>query len=198
MQTKDHGLLGKYLLTRCDLTHDPLRKNLFLLGCIEPDWNLVTYARGSVRYQFLHGHNAENARKHLAHLTERLLESGIRTPLQWFRFGAALHYLTDSFTFAHNACFDGGLREHRLYEKLLHDVFVAQLRTDSVKRNLAVDFSHEQYLKEQRSFQTDCRYILGASIALCHRLSISQAVPKPIRCLSYRHHNTYTGREWNV
>ena len=178
MQTRDHSLLGKYLLTRCDLTHDPLCQKLFLLGCIEPDWNLVTYARGSVRYQFLHGHNAENTRRHLARLTEKLSESGIRTPLQWFRFGAALHYLTDSFTFAHNACFAGGLREHRLYEKLLHDVFVAQLRTDSVKRNLTDEFSREHYLKEQRSFQTDCRYILGASAALCRRLSVLQTRTK--------------------
>ena len=82
MQTKDHSLLGRYLLTHCNLTADPLCQKMFLLGCIEPDWNLITYTRGSVRYQFLHGHNAENAKEHLARLTEKLLEGGVRTPLR--------------------------------------------------------------------------------------------------------------------
>lgn len=180
MQTKDHSLLGRYLLTRCNLTRDPLCQKLFLLGCIEPDRNLITYARGSVKYQFLHGHNTDNVGKHLARLTEKLSESGVRTPLQWFRFGAALHYLADSFTFAHNQCFAGNLTEHRLYEKLLHDVFSEHLRTEHGKLNSADNFSHEHYLKEQRSFQTDCRYILGASVALCRQLAPHSLAESPV------------------
>lgn len=98
MQTKDHRLLGSFLLRQQDIFLDPMRKSLFLLGCVEPDLNPVTYTRGSLHHRFLHGHNAENAGKHLARLTQKLHKSGVQSPLQWFRFGAALHYLADSFT----------------------------------------------------------------------------------------------------
>lgn len=171
MQTRDHALLGRYLLENCDTKPDPICRKLFLLGCIEPDWNWLTYTRGSIKYQFFHGHNAENAKTHLVHLTEKLLKSGVCTPLQWFRFGAALHYLADRFTFAHNRCFAGSLREHRLYEKLLHDVFLNHLHKWEMDGDSAGTFMHERYLSEQRSYQTDCQYIIGASVTFLRRLS---------------------------
>lgn len=175
MQTRDHRLLGNYVLERCNLSPGTICRRMFLLGCVEPDWNLVTYTRGSIKYQFFHGHNAENARKHLTCLIKKLLASGVRTPLQWFRFGAVLHYLADSFTFVHNRCFSGSLKEHRLYEKLLHDVFVKYLCTQHIEEGPAAELTHGYYLTEQRSFRTDCRYITGAALALCSRLSIFEA-----------------------
>lgn len=175
MQTKDHYLLGHFLLKRYGTHIDPICQKLFLLGCIEPDWNFVTYTRGSIKYQFLHGHNAENAQNHLTHLTERLMKSGVRTPLQWFRFGAALHYLADSFTFAHNRIFAGNLKEHRLYEKMLHTAFAEYLQTHCSGHWGVDKVSHERYLADGRSYQTDCRYILGSALALCGQLSIQWA-----------------------
>ena len=172
MQTRDHKLLGLFLLERYGAEISPLCRRMFLLGSVEPDWNLVTYIRGSVRYQFLHGHNAENAKKHLTRLTEKLMESGVRTPAQWFRFGAALHYLADSFTFAHNNVFAGDLLEHRLYEKFLHDVFAGYLKAHKEERFPAGEVCHDRYLDERRSYQTDCRYILAAAVALCDKLRI--------------------------
>ena len=147
MQNKDLYLLGCLILKRYGACIEPICQKLFLLGCVEPDWNLVTYTRGSIKHRFLHGHNAENVQKHLTHMTERLMQTGVRTPLQWFYFGAALHYLADSFTFAHNRIFTGSIIEHRQYEKVLHTYFT-------------------EYL------QTDCRYILGATVMLCSRLDI--------------------------
>lgn len=109
MQNKDHYLLGCFILKRYGACIEPICQKLFLLGCVEPDWNLVTYTRGSIKHRFLHGHNAENVQKHLTHMTERLMKTGVHTPLQWFYFGAALHYLADSFTFAHNRIFTGSI-----------------------------------------------------------------------------------------
>lgn len=172
MQAKDHCLLGRYVLSQCGKEPDPICRRIFLLGCIEPDWNLITYIRGSIKYQFLHGHNADNARKHLKHLMKRLMKRGVCSPLQWFRFGAALHYLADSFTFAHNRCFAGSLTEHRLYEKLLHNVFADCLYTQKDEAPSADELTHERYLSERRSYYTDCRYIIGASMALSNKLSI--------------------------
>lgn len=34
---------------------------------------------------------------------------------------------------------------------------------------------HEIYLVDSRSYQTDCRYILGSALALCGQLSIQRA-----------------------
>ena len=63
------------------------------------------------------------------------------------------------------------MREHRLYEKLLHDVFVNHLHSWEMDGDSAGTFTHEHYLSEQRSYQTDCRYIIGASVPLLRRLS---------------------------
>ena len=101
MQTKDHYLLGCFLLEHQKIFLDPVRRNLFLFGCIEPDINPTTYVRGSIKHQLFHGHNAENIGKHIEHITRKLAKSGVITPMQWFRFGTLLHYLADSFTFTH-------------------------------------------------------------------------------------------------
>ncbi len=172
MQTRDHDLLGRFLLEYYEASLGPICRKLFLLGCIEPDWNPITYARGSLKYQFLHGHNAENAEKYLRHLTEKLRKSGVRTPMQWFRFGAALHYLADSFTFAHNQIFAGNLKEHRRYEKGLHAVFVGYLQTQHTEPFPTDKAYHEMYLAEPRSYQTDCRYILGTALHLSNHLNV--------------------------
>ena len=62
-------------------------------------------------------------------MSRRLKKTDVYTPLQWFRLGAALHYLADSFTFTHNCDFPGNLlKEHRIYEALLHPVFNGYVR----------------------------------------------------------------------
>ncbi len=182
MQTKDHYLLGEFLLNEQGIRLDSLRKKLFLLGCIEPDYNPLTYARGSVKYRFLHGHNAENARKHLEHLAEKLTASGVKTPYQWFCFGAALHYLADSFTFAHNSIFSGSLKEHRVYETLLDSCFVQYLneKSGNTYRSvlpMSLEGYHKEYLSAPRSFKTDCRYIVNAALDLSASLRV--CVDKP-------------------
>ena len=171
MLTKEHALLGEYLLERHGAYLDPVCRRLFLLGCTEPDWNLLTYVRGSLKHQFLRGHNAENAGRHLRRLTEKLEKSGVQSPLQWFRLGAAPHYLADRFTFAHNRIFTGGLLEHQRYEQLLHPVFLEALQGRQPER-ISPEAGHAQYLADRCSYRTDCRYILGAALALCARLEV--------------------------
>lgn len=172
MLTRDHKLLGYYVLEIQDAKIDPMCQKLFLLGCVEPDWNLLTYARGSIKHKFLHGHNADNVKAHLERLIECLQNSGVQTPSQWFRLGATLHYLADSFTFAHNKDFTGSLLDHRNYELALHSELRSCLQ-DPNKHLLTPDASlHEQYLADARSYQTDCRYIVGSLLGLCNQLSV--------------------------
>lgn len=188
MQSKDHLLLGKYILAQQNVTLSPIQKFLFLFGCIEPDLNPLTYTRGSLKHKFLHGHHAENAKRHLGRIIEKLGKTGIDTPKQWFVFGTALHYLADSFTFAHNNDFPGGLKEHRCYESLLHPVFVQALQQSLFHENSASSIKidtmgeiHAQYQRDAHSFLTDCRYILRATANLCNILDIAgNPLPLPI------------------
>ncbi len=180
MKTKDHLLLGRFVLKYEGLALDSLRQRMFLWGCVEPDYNPFTYARGSLKHAFLRGHHTENARQHLARMTRRLKKTGVHTPLQWFRLGAALHYLADSFTFSHNCDFSGNLKEHRIYEALLHPVFNGYVRemlspSHAEENQEPVACCHRRYLSDVRSFQTDCRYILNAALGLCRQLGLQPA-----------------------
>lgn len=177
MQAKDHLLLGDFLLKRHHAKLSRLCRTAFLLGCIEPDINLATYARGSLKYQFMRGHNAENASRHLTRLTRKLQRSRVQTPIQWFRFGAALRYLADSFTYVHNSAFTGNLKAHRHYEQMLHPVFAEYLDTGYAMLVFANSACHKRYLSEPQSCQTDCRYILGTTLGLCSKLDVQWEEP---------------------
>lgn len=179
MKTIDHKLLGYYILEVQGADLDPMCKRAFLLGCVEPDWNVLTYTRGIFKYKFLHGHNAENARAHLTRLTQSLIDSGVQTPMQWFRFGAALHYLADSFTFAHNGAFTGSLLDHKAYETEIHFEFERYMQEQRHERFFADAACHERYLADERSYLTDCRYILGSALGLCDKLNVEWGMPLP-------------------
>lgn len=53
----------------------------------------------------------------------------------WYSYhlGIVCHYITDFFTFAHNACFSGTFRQHMNYEMRIHDRVISMhggLRAD--------------------------------------------------------------------
>lgn len=102
----------------------------FLLGCIEPDRNPATYLKGSIRCQWLRGHNYRNARAlyacHFQPGWKRRKSSACSTTIPW----QALHYTTDAFTYAHNDTFPTALSDHREYEAALQDHFLEYMKQD--------------------------------------------------------------------
>ena len=64
MKKKDHLQIGKLLLAQKDTKLSGIQRLAFLFGCVEPDINPFTYARGSIKHEFLHGHHADNSSKH--------------------------------------------------------------------------------------------------------------------------------------
>lgn len=175
MLTKDHYILGCYLINNFHWQMTPLSRHLFLLGCIEPDMNPFTYARGSIRHHFMHGHNADNVKNHLEHIINRLKNTGVATPFQWFELGAALHYTADCFTFPHNEIFTGTLKEHCKYESLFHPIFenyLSECACKILQDVLIEDLEdyHASYLSDNHSYLTDCNYIRNAVICLCRQL----------------------------
>lgn len=175
MLTKDHYILGCYLINNFHWQMSPLSRHLFLLGCIEPDMNPFTYARGSFRHRFMHGHNADNVKEHLGYIINRLKKTGVATPFQWFELGAALHYTADCFTFPHNKIFMGNLKEHCKYESLFHPFFENYLSESNYKPPVLpiknIEDYHTLYLSDNHSYLADCHYIRNAVICLCRQLN---------------------------
>lgn len=178
MKKKDHLLLGHFLLAKKEAPSGSIKRRLFLFGCVEPDINPFTYVRGSVRHQFLQGHNEENAREHFQKVLEKLNRSGVRTPWQWFTLGTLIHYAADSFTFPHNkSLFPGSLADHVAYELQLHALFPQYLSAMAggwgfhTVRNQSLEALRQRYLREAGAARTDCRYILAAAESLFQKLA---------------------------
>lgn len=178
MQENDHAALARYLLKTSDSTELQNHKRAFFIGCVEPDFNPFTYMRGFVHYKKLKGHNAENAKKHILKCLKELQKSEFHSAFSYFTLGTLIHYAADSFTFPHNAAFDGSLMEHIAYEKALDAVFLqtlAKLPTTFQKTEIRdvqdfFDCRHRKYCAAEPSMQTDCRYILAVCTNLFEQL----------------------------
>ncbi len=170
MQRKDHLALGRFLLNH-QMENGGLcrHRRAFLLGCIEPDYNLVTYMHGIRRYRNFRGHNAKNSFTHVAKCFRHIQSAGLRTARDYFILGTMLHYIADAFTWPHNHFWRKSLMEHVVYEKKLHQAFSLELKADREKNNQDISsltcFYHDlhgKYSEAFHSLETDCRYIIKA------------------------------------
>ncbi|GLB28494.1 hypothetical protein LAD12857_04170 [Lacrimispora amygdalina] len=171
MKTKDHEELSRYLMEQFEY---PIKKNLIhalILGSIEPDYNPITYLRGSMKLQKLRGHNFENAHTCIEKLIRKLDTQSMSEVKRCYLLGKLIHYVADAFTFPHNKAFNGSLSEHCAYEKELHFYMKTMLNRDSFcwgqafpEENLMeqIDLIHGRYLEEQQTYVADCYYILNA------------------------------------
>lgn len=167
LYTKAHShlLLGDYLASKY-MAHSAKRhKHAFLLGCISPDVNPTTYLKGSIRHQWLRGHNWNNSKKYITRISNRLERKENLKILDYYKLGKLIHYTTDAFTLAHNAHFPKNLQKHRLYEKDLQRHFSEYLATPKhiappaengifhIIRNY-----HQDYSKGPKGISTDTKY----------------------------------------
>ena len=86
MQTKTHLALGHYLLDREAAAVLHRYRGLFLPGCIEPDYNLVTYLRGLRGHGLFHGHNAANSSAYISASLRSFEKDGVGIP-RWISPG---------------------------------------------------------------------------------------------------------------
>lgn len=169
MRGKSHKTLGTLLADRY-MPHTPKRfVKAFLIGCVEPDRNPTTYLKGSVRRDFLRGHNYENARRYMCRIARRLERKRVYGLWDYYRLGKLIHYTADAFTFAHNSAFGTRLREHRQYEHSLQEHFLRYL--EDCPHADAMPFSeiargirilHRDYSSRPRGIQTDSHFALNA------------------------------------
>ena len=115
MRGKSHRCLGKYLVQHY-MSDTPERYvKAFLLGCIEPDRNPATYLKGSIRCQWLRGHNYRNARRFMRAISARLEKKEKLGLFDYYTLGKLIHYTTDAFTYAHNDTFPTAMHIAAVY-----------------------------------------------------------------------------------
>ncbi len=169
MRGESHRRLGRYLAAHYMDGVPRAYIRAFLLGCIEPDRNPATYLKGSIRYQWLRGHNYLNALHFMRHISRRLEAREQLRLLDYYTLGKLIHYTTDAFTYAHNAAFPKNISEHREYEAALQEHFLDFLQGNPQvqPRNAcsimdAIYRYHREYSTQPRNVDTDARYALTA------------------------------------
>ncbi len=141
--------------------------------------NPVTYLKGSVRHQWLRGHNYLNASRYMCRLSRRLEGRKRFTLLDYYAMGKLIHYTVDAFTFSHNAYFSAGLQSHRKYENQLQGYFLPYLQQYGVTPLPvsgsvmdAIRTHHDEYIFKPASVHSDSRYcVLVTSLVLCMLLA---------------------------
>lgn len=182
MRGASHRCLGNYLAQRY-MQNIPKRYiSAFLIGCIEPDRNPATYLKGSIRCQWLRGHNYRNARRFMRRISWRLERKDKWNLFDYYTLGKLIHYTTDAFTYAHNDFFPTALADHREYEVSLQDHFLRFMEQDpmvdvKVVRNVmeALASYHRDYERQEASIHTDAWFALAACCCV-----LSVLIVKPI------------------
>lgn len=169
MRGKSHLCLAQYL-TDHYLTDVPkIYVKAFRIGCIEPDRNPITYLKGSIRCQWLRGHNYRNARHFMRKISFRLEHKDTLNIYDYYTLGKLIHYTTDAFTYAHNASFPTDLSDHKAYEDDLQEYFLDFMSQDPevdpmVARSImsAICSYHRDYEQVESNIHNDSRFALAA------------------------------------
>lgn len=173
MRGKSHQSLGKYLSSEFPMNTPRRHIIAFQIGCIEPDRNPITYLKGSVRCQWLRGHNYENARHYMRRISSRLERKSHWNLFDWYTLGKLIHYTADAFTYAHNNTCPSDLTVHREYEVRLQNYFLDYLNGDpkvdvttakSIMDTIAAQ--HREYMKQPVSIHTDTRFALSTCLGI--------------------------------
>ena len=133
MKSNSHRTLGIYLSDTYLQGYSTFCRKAFSFGCIQPDKNPLTYLKGSIRCQWLRGHNWDNANKYIKKLGDHLQHTKSLHFFDFYRLGKLIHYTADAFTYAHNIHYTQSLSEHRSYECKLHyelEMYLARVGND--------------------------------------------------------------------
>ena len=168
MKTESHRLLGEYLIRTVHGFCNSKYEKVFLWGCVEPDFNFLTYLKGSEKIRLFRGHNFKNSEACVRHTIDALQKNKNWKILDYYRFGKLMHYLSDAFTYPHNENYSGSIREHRRYETELHKCFQRYIILKQCVPNEGqchsacevVELLHRKYLEAKMGETTDVRYIV--------------------------------------
>ena len=182
MRGKSHHCLGQYLIAHYLKDASQRQKKAFLIGCVEPDKNPATYLKGSIRCQWLRGHNYRNARRFMRSISRRLEGKNRLNLFDYYTLGKLIHYTADAFTYAHNDTFPTKLAEHREYEAALQKHFLEYIEKDpqvnpKVARSVmeAICSYHREYEELDANIHIDSQFALAACCCV-----LAVLFPKPL------------------
>lgn len=148
-----------------------IHKNAFTFGCVQPDYNKLSYLKGFSARRNLKGHTYNSSSSYISETAEKLQNKGNWTLWDYYRLGKVMHYLSDSFTYPHNEDFCGTFAEHREHEAQLHLLYadcLEQYDVESSKdypENIGeyVAVYHRQYMFSAGDVNTDAEFITRAA-----------------------------------
>lgn len=163
MNKISHLFVTKELLARYT-EFSKKQKMMIMAGSILPDILIHTYIKGhtwtdrsSQVFRIIRAHDSRD----------------LRHTASFLRYGCALHYIEDFFTWVHNSAFEGTLREHAAYEIRLYQYLVSHknefLRDDDMYVQDAEQLIsqmkelHEEYMKTKPRLEKDRYYIMKAA-----------------------------------
>ena len=172
MRKKSHISLAWYLMNSEGMDALKLHKGSFYMGSVLPDCMPSFLVRR---------HTIEDSFEVLEKEFQKLVshfdpKKGINC---YFcrHLGMITHYVSDYFTFPHNANYPGNLKDHCIYEEELKKELRSYVREPGVERGRLsesvhtpeailgfVQRMHQIYMRMQSGVKRDCEYILE----LCH------------------------------
>ena len=190
MRKKSHVSLSRYLLDHIDSELLENHRKAFIVGSVLPDCkpSFVTTKHNMEEDMYRYHLNGPYT-SHIDETFDMVCEFIRKLTVNsddykkistayCRKLGEVTHYLADYFTFPHNCVFTGSIREHCIYEKKLKFALRSYIRSGEINVNSTVvrrfttpqqlcDYViqiHQQYLKCNKTVESDCRYI----VALCH------------------------------
>lgn len=184
MKGKCHLLIGDYMVRNYLECASDRSKWAFMLGCIEPDRNPATYFKGSIRCQWMRGHNWGNTQPYIYRLVRRLEKKNQFGLLDYYNMGKLIHYVTDAFTFAHNPEFGDDLKLHCQYEQELQDYFPSFIksfqhggfRLMGSAADVICEY-HKKYLQNPMGIENDSRFAVTACSAVMAMVTAFRIAP---------------------
>ena len=184
MKQESHRLLGHYLIDGLQVQPKRRYTRAFLIGCVEPDRNPLSYLKGSIRSRWFYGHNYQNADRWIERHINRLSRKEHWNLWNYYCMGKLIHYTSDAFTYVHNNCFTEPIAAHRAYEDRLQAMFLQRLQERDFSHspfyldpNSFFRRVHSTYLEHGANVQRDCSYILDMTNWLfCQLLPETSAV----------------------
>lgn len=123
--------------------------------------------------------------KHMEKFVDKLGKKNKLGFGQTIRMGMILHYIADYFTLPHNSHYEGGFKDHCVYEgaqlRCMRD-YVKEVRSEDVNINLPAPLKdikqvveyikgkHQEYVKLHQGVKDDCEFSLETCI--CVALSL--------------------------
>ena len=170
METKDHLYLARLITSAADLG-GRLKNSAFEYGCISPDINPLTYIKG---------HTYSATISYVKNTLTRL-HSRLKSPMDYFDIGRAMHFIGDYFTFPHTPLFNGSLSAHIAYERRLHNHIITSeneiMTEDSLDISNAkkcvslLEKMQQKYYGAKSSVANDWNYIRF----ICSSITLSAA-----------------------